>query len=90
MVGRFSRVPGVPHILIADDEPGIRAGLVAMCMANGYRTTEAGTGAETMRKAKGEQPDLVLLDLRMPEGDGLEILPELTSLDDAPAVVVLT
>ena len=78
------------HILIADDEPGIRAGLVAMCMAGGHRTSEAGTGAETLRKAKAELPDLVLLDLRMPEGDGLEILPELTSQEDSPAVVVLT
>lgn len=59
-------------------------------MAGGHRTSEAGTGAETLRKAKAEQPDLVLLDLRMPEGDGLEILPELTGLKDAPAVVVLT
>ena len=78
------------HILIADDEAGIRAGLVAMCMASGHRTSEAGTGAETVRKAREEQPDLVLLDLRMPEGNGLEILPELTALEDSPSVVVLT
>ncbi|QDV05006.1 Transcriptional regulatory protein ZraR [Planctomycetes bacterium Poly30] len=80
----------MPHILIADDDPGIRAGLVAICMAGGHRTSEAGTGAETVRKATAERPDLVLLDLRMPEGDGLEILPRLTALDDAPAVVILT
>lgn len=82
------------HILIADDEPGIRAGLVAMCMAGGHRTSEAGTGAETLRIARSDHPDLVLLDLRMPEGDGLEILPELMvradSSADAPAVVILT
>lgn len=80
----------MPHILIADDEPGIRAGLVAICMAGGHRTSEAGTGAETVRKATSERPDLVLLDLRMPEGNGLDVLPQLTALEDAPAVVILT
>ncbi|MFT5733017.1 MAG: two-component system response regulator AtoC [Planctomycetota bacterium] len=82
--------PHVPHILIADDEPGIRAGLVAICMAGGHRTSEAGTGAETIRRATAERPDLVLLDLRMPDGDGLEVLPKLTALEDPPAVVILT
>ncbi|MDG1050412.1 MAG: response regulator, partial [Planctomycetota bacterium] len=78
------------HILIADDEPGIRTGLVAICMAGGHRTSEAGTGAETLRVAAAERPDLVLLDLRMPEGDGLEVLPKLAAMDDAPAVVILS
>ena len=68
------------HILIADDEPGIRTGLVAICMAGGHRTSEAGTGAETLRVAAAERPDLVLLDLRMPEGDGLEVLPKLAAM----------
>jgi len=80
----------VPHILIADDDAGIRAGLVAICMAGGHRTSEAGTGAETLRRTTAERPDLVLLDLRMPEGDGLEILPKLVALDEPPAVVILT
>jgi len=80
----------VAHILIADDEPGIRTGLVAICMAGGHRTSEAGTGAETLRLAAEERPDLVLLDLRMPEGDGLEILPKLAAMEDAPAVVILS
>ncbi|MEM8711388.1 MAG: sigma-54 dependent transcriptional regulator, partial [Planctomycetota bacterium] len=80
----------MPHILIADDEPGVRAGLVAICMAGGYRTTEAGTGAATLQAAREGGPDLVLLDLHMPEGDGLTVLPELIALDPAPAVVILT
>lgn len=78
------------HILIADDDAGIRAGLVAICMAGGHRTSEAGTGAETLRRVQSERPDLVLLDLRMPEGDGLSILPGIISQEEAPAVVILS
>ncbi len=59
-------------------------------MAGGHRTSEAGTGAETLRRAQSEGPDLVLLDLRMPEGDGLSILPGLAAMEDAPAVVILS
>lgn len=78
------------HILIADDDAGIRAGLVAICMAGGHRTSEAGTGAETLRRVQSERPDLVLLDLRMPEGDGLSILPGIVSREEPPAVVILS
>lgn len=78
------------HILIADDEAGVRAGLVAMCMAGGHRTSEAGSGDEALELAARTRPDLVLLDLRMPGRDGLEVLPELCSLEPAPTVVILT
>ena len=77
-------------LLIADDDEGIRAGLVGLCRAAGYRTLEAGTGRETLAQAQAAGPDLVLLDLDMPEGTGLEVLPDLTASDDAPAVIVLT
>ncbi|MEL6431974.1 MAG: sigma-54 dependent transcriptional regulator [Planctomycetota bacterium] len=78
------------HVLIADDEAGVRAGLVAMCMAGGHRTSEAADGDEAVARARAEEPDLVLLDLRMPGRDGMSVLPELVALDCAPAVVVLT
>ncbi|MEM6672738.1 MAG: sigma-54 dependent transcriptional regulator [Planctomycetota bacterium] len=78
------------HILIVDDEDAIRAGLVAVCMAGGHRTSEAASGTDAVRRATTERPDLVLLDLRMPDGDGLDVLPALVALDDAPAVVILT
>lgn len=78
------------HILIADDDAGIRAGLVAMCMAGGHRTSEAGSGNEAVRMVKDERPDLVLLDIRMPDGDGLTVLPEIASGPDAPLVIILS
>ncbi len=78
------------RVLIVDDEPGVRAGLVAMCMAAGHRCVEAGTGAQALARAREEQPDVVLLDLRMPDGGGLDVLPALTALPGAPSVIVLT
>lgn len=77
-------------ILIADDDPGIRLGLVALCRAAGWRTLEAGNGTETLSQAQSAEPDLVLLDLDMPMGTGLEILPDLKAGENPPAVVVLT
>ena len=84
------RVPAVAHVLIADDEDGVRAGLVAMCMAGGHRTAEAASGRETLERAEALEPDLVLLDLRMPDGDGLSILPALAALPAPPVVVILS
>lgn len=78
------------HVLIADDDDGVRAGLVAMCMAGGHRTSEASTGNGALARAEAEGPDLVLLDLRMPDGDGLSVLPALVALPSAPTVVVLS
>jgi len=79
-----------PHVLIADDDPGVLAGLELVCRAAGYTTTGVGTGAEALRLAREERPDLCLLDLNMPEGTGLEVLPEVVALEGAPSVVMMT
>ncbi len=78
------------RILVADDEAVVRAGVAALCRALGYETIEASSGAQTLARSRAERPDIVLLDLSMPEGGGLEILPKLVTLDVPPAVVVLT
>jgi two-component system, NtrC family, response regulator HydG len=78
------------HLLIADDDPGVRAGLAAICRAAGHRTSEAGDGNEALERARSESPDIVLLDLVMPERTGLDVLPELVTLDPPPTVIILT
>ena len=78
------------RILLADDDPGIRLGLQAMLQRAGHEVLEAGSGRETLALAQEHHPDLILLDLVMPDGDGLETLPELMELTPTPAVVVLT
>ena len=79
-----------PHVLIADSDPGVLAGLELVCRAAGYSVRGVGSGAEALRLAIEERPDLCLLDLHLPEGSGLEVLPEVVALEGAPSVVMMT
>src|SRR6185437_8376876 len=76
-----------PHrILVVDDEPDITA-LVAYHLAKeGYRVTTAGTGADALRSAREERPDLVVLDLMLPGHSGFEVLAELRRRDETHVV----
>ena len=63
----------MPTILIAEDEPDIRA-LVTIALENqGYRVTAVADGASALETITRDQPDLVLLDVRMPRLDGYEV-----------------
>ena len=81
-------MPG--HVLIADDDPGVLAGLASVCRAAGWTVSEARTGPEALRAARDECPDVCLLDIHMPGASGLEILPEVVAQERAPSVVVMT
>lgn len=79
----------VHRILVVDDEPDITA-LVAYHLAKeGYRVTTAGTGADALRSAREERPDLVVLDLMLPGHSGFDVLTELRRRDDTRDVGVL-
>jgi len=78
------------RILVADDDARVRNGLVAVVQALGHRTLEAATGREAIAVSERERPDMVLLDLQMPDGTGLEVLPDLVRDADAPSVVMVT
>src|SRR6059036_292566 len=79
----------VHRILVVDDEPDITA-LVAYHLAKeGYRVTTAGTGADALRSAREEQPDLVVLDLMLPGHSGFEVLTELRRGEETHNVGVL-
>lgn len=60
-------------ILIADDEPGTRTGLEGLLQAHGYRVTSAPDGKKALEEFWKLKPDLVLLDVAMPEMDGFEV-----------------
>ena len=79
-----------PHrILVVDDEPDITA-LVAYHLAKeGYRVTTAGTGADALRSAREERPDMVVLDLMLPGHSGFEVLAELRRREETRDVGVL-
>ncbi len=76
-------------ILVADDDRTIRRNLVLLLRAEGYETLEAADGRQALGLIAGENPDAVLLDLKMPGRDGMEVLGELgPKLADLPVIVV--
>jgi DNA-binding response OmpR family regulator len=70
---------GKPLILVVDDEPSVRAMLLAAIRVRGpnYRVIEAGRAEEALVRAQQEQPDLVLLDVALPDHDGFWVCREL-------------
>jgi two-component system response regulator AtoC len=76
-------------VLVADDDRTIRRNLVRLLQSEGYRTVEAAEGEGALACIRAESPDAVLLDLKMPGRDGLEVLGELgPALADLPVIVV--
>lgn len=77
------------RVLICDDEVSVRQLYQSEFEAAGVEVVTAADGDECIEVAGREQPDLVILDLRMPKRDGLSALPELRQQNpDAPVVVV--
>ncbi|MBA3530785.1 MAG: sigma-54-dependent Fis family transcriptional regulator [Ardenticatenales bacterium] len=76
------------RILVVDDDKAIREALQDL-LGETYMVDVAGTGAEGIQKVKGQSYDLVLLDLRLPDKDGLTVLQELFSQGvDVPVIVI--
>ncbi len=77
-----------PTVLIIDDEVQIRR-LLRVCLeSNGYRVTEASTGAEAITEAAQRRPDVVVLDLGLPDMDGVAVLKRLREWSRVPVVVL--
>jgi DNA-binding NarL/FixJ family response regulator len=92
MVPRIRGHAAVVTVLIADDHPVVRAGLRGMLAAEpGISVVaEAASGREAMVMARRHQPDVVLMDLRMPDGDGVEATAGILAAQPDAHVVVLT
>jgi DNA-binding NtrC family response regulator len=83
-------VTTVPPLLFADDDPVARVLLVEVLSGVGYRVRAASGGEECLRLAEAEPLDLALVDLRMPDLDGLEVLRRLASIQPGIPVLILT
>ncbi|MEZ4222142.1 MAG: response regulator transcription factor [Polyangiaceae bacterium] len=77
-------------VLVVEDDKSLRLGLEKTLRSQGYRVRVAGTGREGLEAALAERPDLVLLDLMLPEMNGFEVLQELRARDSELPIVILT
>jgi len=79
-----------PLILIIDDEKLLAKQLEKALSLEGYSVISAFTGEEGIEFATKENPDLILVDLKLPDTDGLEILKNISKLEPSPAAVMMT
>ena len=77
-------------ILVVDDERLVRWSLGQKCEEWGYQVLEAEAGEPALKVAAHESPDLVLLDVRLPDISGLEVLEQLKKSGDARAIIMIT
>ena len=80
----------MPRVLIVDDEPDFVELLREFLTAKGYEVAAAYDGEEALRKVKEDRPHLVLLDVRMPKMNGLEVLRQLREIDHEVGVIMVT
>lgn len=76
------------RVLIIDDEPQILRALRINLSARGYDVTTAATGAAALRAAAETRPDVIVLDLGLPDMDGLEVLAGLRGWNTTPVIVL--
>ena len=79
-----------PLVLLVDDDPGIRRSVGAGLELEGFRVLPASGGRAALAAATSERPDVVLLDLGMPDLNGLEVLRELRGAGDDVPVCILS
>src|SRR5579862_1799614 len=77
-------------ILVVDDERLVRWSLRQKCEEWGYQVVEAAAGDPGLRLAQHESPDLVLLDVRMPDMNGIQVLEQIKKTPEPPPVIMIT
>ncbi len=77
-----------PLVLLAEDEPQMRTFVRLALIAHGYRVLEVETGREALQQAAAHTPDLVLLDLGLPDMDGLDVTRGLREWSATPIIII--
>jgi DNA-binding response OmpR family regulator len=77
-------------VLVVEDDPAIRRGVVDALEASGYRAIESADGESALQQGLARDPDLVLLDIMLPRRDGFAVLAELRRARPALPVIMLT
>jgi DNA-binding NarL/FixJ family response regulator len=80
-----------PTVLIVDDHAAFRASARALLEAEGFKVVgEAADGAQAVEAVAAVRPAIVLLDIQLPDVDGLAVAQQLAAAPDAPAVVLIS
>jgi two-component system, OmpR family, KDP operon response regulator KdpE len=74
--------------LVVDDEPAILRLLKPVLEANNYQFTSAATVAESIKRIAADSPEIVVLDLGLPDGDGKDVIRQVRSWSDVPIVIL--
>jgi DNA-binding NtrC family response regulator len=77
-------------VMVVDDEPGIRTALRANFLRHGWRVETASSVREAIRNFEGKEFDLVVTDIRMPDGTGMEVMRSVRETSPSTAVILLT
>jgi two-component system response regulator PilR (NtrC family) len=80
----------MPRVLVVDDEPDAVELLREFLSGKGYQVITAADGEEALRQVKAERPHLILLDVRMPKLNGLEVLRRVREIDHEVGVIMVT
>ena len=75
-------------LLVVDDDPEVRGMLSRLLEVEGYKVTEAMTGAEAIGSLTNDQPDLVILDVMLTTEDGFDVLAAIRRTSDVPVILV--
>lgn len=76
------------QILLVDDEVAIQRAMAPMLRSRGYGVTVAGSGREALQAAERERPDLIILDLGLPDMDGTEVCRQLRERSETPILIL--
>jgi CheY-like chemotaxis protein len=79
-----------PRILVVDDEPEIRQVVTEFLESRGYRVLTAASGLEAVTAVQRDRPDLVLMDVMMPQMNGLQALQRIRQIDPGVGIIMLT
>src|SRR5512135_3687648 len=77
-----------PHILVIDDEPQILRAMRTILTEKQFRVTAANRGEEGLALAAANEPDLIILDLGLPDIDGVEVCRELREWTQTPIIIL--
>jgi two-component system KDP operon response regulator KdpE len=77
-----------PTVLVIEDEPQMRRFLRSALEGHGYKVVEVGTAREGLAQAAGRNPDVILLDLGLPDADGIDVTRRLREWAATPVIVI--